>query len=191
MGRRARERVLDEHTYRHRARQLLDLLSATVSPHEEDRHRPRVQRARRDRRRGRRAAGVRSRARRARHRRRFARCDRRACAAAHGATRAHGFRSTSASAVPCRRGSATRRSTTTSSRSASTATASTTRRSSARCSTVVLGGEADICVGSRFAGADGYRSSATRRIGIRILAGTVSLITAPARHRHDERLPGR
>jgi spore maturation protein CgeB len=26
MGRRARERVLDEHTYRHRARQLLDLL---------------------------------------------------------------------------------------------------------------------------------------------------------------------
>jgi spore maturation protein CgeB len=26
MGRRARERVLDEHTYRHRARQLLELL---------------------------------------------------------------------------------------------------------------------------------------------------------------------
>lgn len=38
-------------------------------------------------------------------------------------------------------------------------------------------GDADICVGSRFAGADGYRSSATRRVGIRILAGTVSLLT--------------
>jgi hypothetical protein len=42
---------------------------------------------------------------------------------------------------------------------------------------VVLAGDADICVGSRFAGADGYRSSATRRIGIRILARTVSLLT--------------
>jgi len=41
----------------------------------------------------------------------------------------------------------------------------------------VLGGEADICVGSRFAGASGYRSSGTRRIGIRILARTVSLLT--------------
>jgi hypothetical protein len=30
MGRRARERVLDEHTYRHRARQLLDLVGAAV-----------------------------------------------------------------------------------------------------------------------------------------------------------------
>jgi glycosyltransferase involved in cell wall biosynthesis len=41
----------------------------------------------------------------------------------------------------------------------------------------VVGGQADICVGSRFAGADGYRSSATRRVGIRILAWTVSLLT--------------
>ena len=41
----------------------------------------------------------------------------------------------------------------------------------------VLGGEADICVGSRFAGAAGYRSSGARRIGIRILARTVSLLT--------------
>jgi glycosyltransferase involved in cell wall biosynthesis len=41
----------------------------------------------------------------------------------------------------------------------------------------VLAGEADICVGSRFAGADGYRSSRSRRIGIRILAQTVSLLT--------------
>ena len=42
---------------------------------------------------------------------------------------------------------------------------------------VVVGGDADICVGSRFAGTDGFRSSATRRVGIRILARTVSLIT--------------
>jgi hypothetical protein len=31
LGRRARERVLDEHTYRHRARQLLDVLGITVA----------------------------------------------------------------------------------------------------------------------------------------------------------------
>jgi spore maturation protein CgeB len=31
MGRRARERVLDEHTYRHRARQLLDLIDIGVA----------------------------------------------------------------------------------------------------------------------------------------------------------------
>ncbi len=41
----------------------------------------------------------------------------------------------------------------------------------------VLAGRADICVGSRFAGADGFRSSAARRVGIRILARTVSLLT--------------
>jgi glycosyltransferase involved in cell wall biosynthesis len=40
----------------------------------------------------------------------------------------------------------------------------------------VLAGEADIAVGSRFAGADGYRSSGVRRIGIRILATIVSAI---------------
>jgi spore maturation protein CgeB len=33
MGRRARERVLDEHTYRHRARQLLDLIGIGVRAH--------------------------------------------------------------------------------------------------------------------------------------------------------------
>jgi glycosyltransferase involved in cell wall biosynthesis len=43
---------------------------------------------------------------------------------------------------------------------------------------VVVSDRADVCVGSRFAGAEGYRSSATRRIGIRILAKTVSLLTA-------------
>ena len=31
MGRRARERVLDEHTYRHRARQLLSLIDVGVA----------------------------------------------------------------------------------------------------------------------------------------------------------------
>ena len=40
----------------------------------------------------------------------------------------------------------------------------------------VLHGEADIAVGSRFAGDGGYRSSATRRIGIRLLALIVSAI---------------
>jgi glycosyltransferase involved in cell wall biosynthesis len=42
----------------------------------------------------------------------------------------------------------------------------------------VLRGEADIAVGSRFASedADGYRSSRSRRIGIRILAAVVSRI---------------
>ena len=33
MGRRARERVLDEHTYRHRARRVLDLLDLDVRAH--------------------------------------------------------------------------------------------------------------------------------------------------------------
>jgi glycosyltransferase involved in cell wall biosynthesis len=43
----------------------------------------------------------------------------------------------------------------------------------------VLRGDADIAVGSRFApaaGGDGYRSSRSRRVGIRILAGVVSWI---------------
>jgi len=41
----------------------------------------------------------------------------------------------------------------------------------------VLAGDVDICVGSRFAGGDGYRSSATRRVGIRLLAAVVSVIS--------------
>jgi glycosyltransferase involved in cell wall biosynthesis len=40
----------------------------------------------------------------------------------------------------------------------------------------VVAGEADIAVGSRFAAGDGYRSSATRRVGIRLLATVVSAI---------------
>jgi len=42
----------------------------------------------------------------------------------------------------------------------------------------VLADEADIVVGSRFAGErEGYRSSLSRRMGITILAGTVSMLT--------------
>ncbi len=40
----------------------------------------------------------------------------------------------------------------------------------------VVAGTADIAVGSRFAGGEGYRSSASRRIGIRVLASVVSAI---------------
>lgn len=40
----------------------------------------------------------------------------------------------------------------------------------------VLAGDADIAVGSRFVEGDGYRSSASRRIGIRLLATIVSAI---------------
>jgi glycosyltransferase involved in cell wall biosynthesis len=42
----------------------------------------------------------------------------------------------------------------------------------------VLRGEVDICVGSRYRErGDGYRSTAPRRVGIRILAATVSVLT--------------
>jgi glycosyltransferase involved in cell wall biosynthesis len=40
----------------------------------------------------------------------------------------------------------------------------------------VLAGEADVAVGSRFAGSDGYRSSRSRRIAIRFLAWIVSAL---------------
>jgi glycosyltransferase involved in cell wall biosynthesis len=40
----------------------------------------------------------------------------------------------------------------------------------------LLAGEADIVVGSRFAGRGGYRSSRSRRVGITILARAVSLL---------------
>jgi glycosyltransferase involved in cell wall biosynthesis len=40
----------------------------------------------------------------------------------------------------------------------------------------VLAGEADLCVGSRFAGGSGYQSSFTRRMGIRVFAAVVSLV---------------
>jgi glycosyltransferase involved in cell wall biosynthesis len=41
----------------------------------------------------------------------------------------------------------------------------------------VVDGDVDICVGSRWLEGEGYRSSATRRIGIRILALAVSMLT--------------
>jgi len=40
----------------------------------------------------------------------------------------------------------------------------------------VVAGDADICVGSRFLGNGAYRSSAARRVGIRLLARVVSTI---------------
>jgi hypothetical protein len=40
----------------------------------------------------------------------------------------------------------------------------------------VLSGQADICIGSRFAGENSFRSSRSRRIGIRLLASIVSRI---------------
>ena len=40
----------------------------------------------------------------------------------------------------------------------------------------VLSGEADLCVGSRFTGQGAYRSSFTRRVGIKIFARVVSAI---------------
>ena len=40
----------------------------------------------------------------------------------------------------------------------------------------VLNGEADLCVGSRFTGPGAYRSSFTRRVGIKIFARVVSAV---------------
>jgi glycosyltransferase involved in cell wall biosynthesis len=40
----------------------------------------------------------------------------------------------------------------------------------------VLANEADLCVGSRFAGPGGYRSSFTRRLGIKLFASVVSAV---------------
>jgi glycosyltransferase involved in cell wall biosynthesis len=42
--------------------------------------------------------------------------------------------------------------------------------------TPVLAGEADVCVGSRFAGGSGYQSSFMRRLGIRLFASVVSAV---------------
>src|SRR5437867_9516045 len=40
----------------------------------------------------------------------------------------------------------------------------------------VLAGEADVCVGSRFAAGSGYQSSFARRLGIRLFARVVSAV---------------
>ena len=134
MGRRARERVLDEHTYRHRARRLLELDRArsaglkriAIIPafNEQDAIGGVIDELVAF------DAGVDVLV----DRRRFRRCDRRARAAARSDSLSR-CRSTSGSAEPCRPGSATRRNTATSSRSESTETASTIPPSSARCST--------------------------------------------------------
>ena len=201
-ARRARERVLDEHTYAHRARQLLELVGlgtrrggsapcaelATLA----DRDRPGLQRGGGDRR----ACVDELRAfdpgldvvvvddgstdRTAERRR------------GRAARASSGCRSTSASAAPSRPASGTRSSTATTRRPRSTATASTTRRSSPSLLAPVLErGEADIVVGSRFAGGDGdYRPPLARRVGIRCFARVVSLLARQKRDRHDVRLPG-
>ena len=55
----------------------------------------------------------------------------------------------------------------------------------------VLADEADIVVGSRFAGdKDGYRARSRAGVGITILARTLSLFVGQPRHRPDLRLPG-
>ena len=50
----------------------------------------------------------------------------------------------------------------------------------------VVAGEADLAVGSRFVAGGGYRSSAARRIGIRVLARVVSLYAADLPHDYPE-----
>ena len=52
-------------------------------------------------------------------------------------------------------------------------------------------GEADLVIGSRFAGERAFRSSFMRRLGIRLLARTVSAIARRRLTDTDLRLPGR
>ena len=133
---------------------------------------------------------VRPRLRDRRRRRRLRRPDTAAAARARGARRAAPVqprdRRRRADRLPLR---ASR--TASSSPSASTATASTIRRSSARCS--------GRCSPTRRTSSSGRASPAarratgrraTRRIGITILARTLSVIVAPTRHRPDVGLPG-
>ena len=138
LGRRARERVLDEHTYRHRARQLLGCsacarrrVSLSVK---QDRDRPGVQRGAEHRPRDRRAARVRP-ASSTSSSSPTARVDRTA-EVARGARRARGpaavqprHRRRRADRLPLRVGERLR-----ARRPLSTATASTTRPSCRRCS---------------------------------------------------------
>ena len=192
LGARARERVLDEHTYRHRARQLLALVGlgarqARVPERPPRRDRSGAQRGGRDRPGDRRAPRVRpgldvvvvddgstTDGRRRGGSRRAPSC---------------GCRSTSASAAPCRRASATRSSTASTRSSGSTATGSTTRSSSRTCSSrSSRRGRHRRRLALR-RGAGGYRPPSPRRVGIRVRA-LVSLLVAPARHRHHVRLPG-
>ena len=119
MGARARERVLDEHTYAHRARQLLDLLGLGAAVRVRERRAVRSRSCppatRRRCRRGRRGdPRVRPGSRRRRGRRRLDGRDRRVAARARGPS-SSGCRSISASAPPCRRVSSSPWSTATSS----------------------------------------------------------------------------
>ena len=185
MGRRARERVLDEHTYRHRARRLLELVGAGVDGRMStelarrapaapdarlagaapDRDRAGLQRGAERRPRDRRAARVRSRARDRRHLRRLGRPDgrgrRRARRARDPAAVQPRDRRRGADRVPVRVGGAA-----TSSSCASTATASTTRRSSAACSS--------RCSRARPTSSSARASSATRTTARRRRAASAS-----------------
>ena len=97
-------------------------------------------------------------------------------AAAARRARRSGCRSTSASAAPCRPASATPGRRATSSPSASTATASTTRRSSASWSRRCSRARPTSRSARASSASGGYRSSAARRVGIRVLAWVVSSI---------------
>ena len=208
MGRRARERVLDEHTYRHRARRLLELVGAggggacrlsSLDARAEPDARlaalrriaivPALQRGAERRPRDRRAARVRP---RARDRRRLRRLDR-----PHGRGRRRARRARDPAAVqprhrrrradrlPLRVGGAA-----TSSPCASTATASTTRRSSGACSRRCSRARPTSSSARASSATRSYRSSAPRRVGIRVLAWVVSRDRAPEGDRPDLRLPG-
>ena len=182
MGARARERVLDEHTYAHRARRLLEagragraggkpcLTASSRSSRPSTRRRPSPRSSRE----------IRALRPEPRHRRRRRRLDRRHRRAQPRppARPSSACRSTSASAAPSR-------------------PASSTRSSTGYDVAVRLDGdgqhdptelpklleplgrdEADIVVGSRFAGGErDYRPPLARRAGIRWFAHLVSLLT--------------
>ena len=180
MGARARERVLDEHTYAHRARQVLDARrprrSGRVTCLGARRGRSRPERGGRGRRRRRGVPGLRPGARRRRHRRRLRRCDRRSRSAAAGAAVVRlpfnlgiggavqtGFKYALAEGYesPIRLDGDGQHD----------------PSELPKLIGPVLAGEADIVVGSRFAGAGtAYRPPLARRVGIGLFARIVSLL---------------
>ena len=200
MGRRARERVLDEHTYRHRARRLLELrrargrrpcrLSSGRRPRRRQRRSPRVRRiaivpALNEERSIGGLLGRAARARpRARGRRRLRRVDRphRRGRRRRAARTSSGCRSTSGSAAPCRPGSGSRCE---SGYELAVRLDGDGQHDPAELRAVVApvaGGEADIAIGSRFIG----DAAATAR---RPRAGSGSACSpASSRGSPDERL---